>query len=110
MFLSMRKAVGEEIIMGDIELDDTTIPVNATHIEDGLYRCTNTEVVYDHYDMDYKCDNIRSIIGTEFNPVSGKLMALVSWEDDQQSHVEAEMIKQDDPMKLAKHIIDNPAE
>jgi hypothetical protein len=100
---------GDQIILGDTEHDLTT-PGNAIHLEDGQYKEVNTNEMYDHYDADHKCDNIESIIETEFDPVSGKLMALVLWDDGQLSQVDAEMIRVDDPMRLAKHIIDSPAE
>jgi hypothetical protein len=101
---------GEEIIMSEAGHENPNTSMGTTHIEDGLYRKVNTEVVYDYYDTNHKCENIESIISTEFDPISGKLIALVLWDDGQQTHVDAEMIKRDDPMRLARHIVDKPAE
>jgi hypothetical protein len=59
---------------------------------------SKTEEIYDHFDIDRKCKNIREILGLNFEESTGKLLVQVEWVNGQESVIDAELIQKDDPL------------
>jgi hypothetical protein len=69
---------------------------NTLHVENGQYKTPHTGTVYDHFDDEDNCGTIDSILGTEFDQESGKLMVIVRWDDGQQPQIEVELLQRYD--------------
>jgi hypothetical protein len=71
---------------------------------------TNPETMYNHFNKDYKYTDIQEILNLENHSDDGKLYTKVKWNNQQDTLIPAELIHSDDPLRLAKHIRDNPVE
>jgi hypothetical protein len=95
----------EEIILdGDPKVIDWEVKGTKEimlHFEDGSYRKMNTEDVYNHMSDEYKCEDIAEIISPKYSEDTGKLYVIVKWRNGQESIIDADLIKGDDPLRLA---------
>jgi hypothetical protein len=57
-----------------------------------------------------RCEDISNIIGSEFDEADGKLYLQVEWGDGRESSIDAELLQQDDPLRLARYLKENPVE
>ncbi len=71
------------------------------HFEDGSYKHMNTEDVYNHMCEEYRCEDIKELLSPKYSEETGKLYRLVRWINDQESLIDANILKQDEPNKLA---------
>jgi hypothetical protein len=95
----------DEIIVGN-----TGISQYVSHEGDGILNLEHTDEVYNHFDMDQKCDDVEDIVGSNFDDKDGKLYLTVRWTDGHESSINAQLMQSDDPIRLAKFIKDNPVE
>jgi hypothetical protein len=82
----------------------------AVHVESKGNTSSNTGEIYNHFDLDLRCEEIDEIISSKFNESDRKLYLLVRWKDGQESFVSADLMQSDDPTRLAKFIKDKPVE
>jgi hypothetical protein len=94
----------------EIIVDDTCGPQVITHAGDVEFSQENTSEIYDHFDLEHKCENIEDVIKAMFDEKDGKLYLVVRWTDGLESSIDAQMMQSDDPVRLARYIKDNPVE
>jgi hypothetical protein len=103
----------EELIIGDrmgtYEGTDEDGEV-IIHFEDGSYQTMPTEEVYNHLSQDHDSSEIEKILGHTWAPLSGKLKIKVQWYTSEESLIEAEVLKEDNPLMLAQYILAHPVE
>ncbi len=80
------------------------------HMEDGSYKRMGTEEIYNHIQDEYQCEDIVELISPKYSEETGKLYITVKWKDGNESIVDAESLKRDEPLRLAKFIHNHPAE
>jgi hypothetical protein len=69
-----------------------------------------TEEIYNHFNLELKCEDIDDIISSKFGEMDGKLYIEVRWKDGQESYINADFMQSDDPLRLAKYIKERPVE
>lgn len=105
----------EEIIIEDghkatIQQVNNEMGETIVHLEDGSYRIMDTEDIYNHKVEDYRCKDIKELRAPKYSEDTGKLYILVRWMDGHESAIDAESLKKDEPMRLAKFIYNHPIE
>jgi hypothetical protein len=94
----------------EVILDDSGNTQVITHAGNTEFYQEDTNEIYNHFDLEQKCEDIERIISSNFNETDGKLYLLVKWANGQESSVDAQLIQSDDPIRLARFIKDNPVE
>jgi hypothetical protein len=79
-------------------------------MEDGSYKRMGTEEVYNHIQDEHQCEDIVELISPKYSEETGKLYITVKWKDGHESIVDAESLKRDEPLRLAKFFHNHPAE
>lgn len=87
------------------ETGDTII-----HFEDGSYKEMSTEDVYNHLNHDYRCEDVEELLSLQYSNDSGKLYVMIKWKDGREYPLDAELLRKDDPMRLAHFIHQHPVE
>jgi hypothetical protein len=82
----------------------------AVHAENEGDIPSNTGEIYNHFDLDLRCEEIDDILSSKFDESDGKLYLLVQWKDGQESYISADLLQSDDSTRLAKFIKDKPVE
>lgn len=104
----------EEIIFGDrtatYEGRDEDTGEHILHMEDGEYTRVGTEELYNHLCAETKAEEIDHLISHHFSSHTGKLYVQVEWDTGETSLIEAEQLKLDEPVRLAKLIQTQPVE
>jgi hypothetical protein len=103
----------EIIIEGESKvIDKRTQSTGETiiHFEDGSYRRIDTEDVYNHINQEYKCEEIEEWICPKYSEETGKLYIMIKYKDGRETLIDAEIIRCDDPICLARYIYDHPIE
>ncbi len=104
----------EEIILdGDPKVIDREVKGTKEimlHFEDGSYRKMNMEDVYNHMSDEYKCEDIAELISPKYSEDTDKLYVIVKWRNGQESIIDADLIKEDYPLRLARFIHNHPVE
>ncbi len=104
----------EEIILGGENkvVDQETNGINETiiQLEDGSYKKMNTEDVYNHMSNEYQCEDIAELISPKYSVNTGKLYITVKWRDGHESIIDADTLKRDEPLRLARFIHNHPVE
>ena len=80
------------------------------HLEDGSCKKMPTEEIINHLNQDQDTKEIDSIVGHQWAPLSGKLMLKVKSYTDEESLIDAELLREDNPMMVAQYILNNPME
>ena len=80
------------------------------HMEDGKYSKINTEELYNHLCSETRAEEIDHLISHHFSSHTGKLYVQVEWDTGETSLVEAEQLRLDEPVRLAKLIQKHPVE
>ncbi len=70
----------------------------------------DTEDVNNHMNEEYRCEDIEKLIAPRYSENTGKLYIVVKWVDDHESIIDAELLKKDEPNRLAKFIQNRPVE
>ena len=103
----------EEVILGDqiatYEGTDEKGEV-ILHMEDGSYQTMPTTEVLNHLSQDQDTKEIESILNHQWAPLSGKLILKVKWYTGDESLLDADTLKEDNPMMVAQYILDHPME
>ena len=103
----------EELILGDtVASYDGTMENGDVilHLGDGSQTTMNTTDVVNHLNQDSDTEEIDSIVGHDWGPISGKLLMKVKWYTGETSLLDADVLREDCPSMLAKYIIENPIE
>jgi hypothetical protein len=80
------------------------------HFEDGSYREMDTEEIYNHMTQDYRCKDIEYLISTQNSEETGKLYVMIKWNNGNESILDAELLKKNEPIHLAHFIHNHPVE
>ncbi len=80
------------------------------HFEDGLYRQMSTEDVYNHMSQECKSEEIKEWTSHKYSEETGKLYITLKWKDGHESWINADIIRRDDPIQLARFIYNHPIE
>ncbi len=94
----------EEIIIDD---DNNNC---VTHEDYEKFYNIHPNTIYNHFDNELKYTDIQDILHLENHSNDGKLYAKVKWDNQQETLIPVGLIQSDDPLKLARHIRDNPVE
>jgi hypothetical protein len=101
----------EEIIQEDIEDLDNPLSTCIVHVEnEKVDHDKQLEIIYNHYNDDYKQTDIEDILQLKNHTDDGKLYSKVRWKTHQESLILADHIRSDDPSRLAIFTRDNPVE
>ncbi len=71
------------------------------HFEDGSDKAMNTEDTYNHMSEEYKCEDIGELISPKYSEETGKLYVVVKWKNGHESIINADLLKRDEPIRLA---------
>jgi len=103
----------EEIIFGDqcaiyegMDEDGNMI----MHLEDGSYKMMLTEKVYNEMSKDHSNNKISELLGFSYSDQDGKLYVKVKWHTGDESLIDAQTLKEDEPLQLANFIMEHPIE
>jgi hypothetical protein len=80
------------------------------HCEDGSYKTLSAEEVMNHLNQSQDVKEIAKILDHQWAPLSGNLLLKVQWYTDEESLIEADILKEDNPMLLARYILEHPVE
>jgi hypothetical protein len=80
------------------------------HFEDGSYKKMDTEDVYNHINQEYKCDEVQDIAALTYSEETGSLYATLKWKNGKETLIDANLLKRDDPIRLAQFIHNHPIE
>ena len=103
----------EELILGDQQATYEGLDEDGNvilHMEDGSYKTLSTEEIYSHLNRDHDDDAIEEIVGHEWAMESGKLLVKVKWHTGEVSLLDANLVKEDNPLMLARYILEHPVE
>ncbi len=64
----------------------------------GLIKTQTWKIIFGHFDLDYKFDEILEYTGHEHHDKSGKLYIHVLWYNVDQRLIDAETVKRDNPV------------
>jgi hypothetical protein len=96
----------------DNDMRETILDENNSviHEDFGKDQEPQLDIIYNHFDSEYKLTDIEEILHLRHNPDDGKLHAKIRWNNQQETYIPVDLLQNDGPMKLAKHIRDNLVE
>jgi hypothetical protein len=80
------------------------------YMEDGSYKTMSTEEVYNNMNKDYANKDIVDLLGVNYSEADGKLHIKVRWHTGEESLIDAQDLKADEPLRLANFLLENPVE
>ena len=80
------------------------------YMEDGSYKTMSTEEVYNNINKDYANKYIVDLLEVNYSEADGKLYIKVKWHTGEESLIDAQDLKADEPLRLANFLLENPVE
>jgi hypothetical protein len=81
-----------------------------TYQEDRAYQDIENKDMYNHETKAYRCDELDKILDINHSTETGKMHAWVKWISGNESMLDTELIHRNDPIRLAKFILEHPVE